>query len=223
MNILMIDNFDSFTFNLVDEFEKRNCKVFVYRNNISLNNFKSIVEEIKPKLIVISPVPSTPKDAGISIDVIKNYSGKIPIFGVCLGHQAIVEAFGGIVGKAPEVFHGKPSKISHDKKSIYKNLSNPIQVGRYHSLCGLKIPNELEIASRTNNGIVMGVRHNKFFVEGVQFHPESILTPDGGIMIENLLEELKHRNSEDLENYTGISSVIKNRIKENNKQLLGDF
>ncbi|MEK6946274.1 MAG: aminodeoxychorismate/anthranilate synthase component II [Nanoarchaeota archaeon] len=223
MNILMIDNFDSFTFNLVDEFEKRNCKVFVYRNNISLNNFKSIVEEIKPKLIVISPGPSTPKDAGISIDVIKNYSGKIPIFGVCLGHQAIVEAFGGIVGKAPEVFHGKPSKISHDKKSIYKNLSNPIQVGRYHSLCGLKIPNELEIASRTNNGIVMGVRHNKFFVEGVQFHPESILTPDGGIMIENLLEELKHRNSEDLENYTGISSVIKNRIKENNKQLLGDF
>ena len=219
----MIDNFDSFTFNLVDEFEKRNCKVFVYRNNISLNNFKSIVEEIKPKLIVISPGPSTPKDAGISIDVIKNYSGKIPIFGVCLGHQAIVEAFGGIVGKAPEVFHGKPSKISHDKKSIYKNLSNPIQVGRYHSLCGLKIPNELEIASRTNNGIVMGVRHNKFFVEGVQFHPESILTPDGGIMIENLLEELKHRNSEDLENYTGISSVIKNRIKENNKQLLGDF
>jgi len=191
MNILMIDNFDSFTFNLVDEFEKRNCRVFVYRNNLSLDNFKAIVEEINPQLIVISPGPSTPKDAGISIDVIKNYSGKIPIFGVCLGHQAIIEAFDGIVDKAPEVFHGKPSKIAHDKKSVYKNLSNPMQVARYHSLCGLKIPDSLEVTAKTNNGIVMGIRHKKFFVEGVQFHPESILTPDGGLMIENLLEGLR--------------------------------
>src|SRR3989344_7254936 len=191
MNILMIDNFDSFTFNLVDEFEKRNCKVFVYRNNISLEDFGRIIEEIKPSLIVVSPGPSTPKDAGISIDVIKKYSGKIPIFGVCLGHQAIIEAFGGIVDKAPEVFHGKPSKINHDKKSVYSNLSSPIQVGRYHSLAGLKIPNELEITAKTGNGIVMGVRHKKYFVEGVQFHPESILTPDGGLMIENLLEALQ--------------------------------
>lgn len=187
----MIDNFDSFTFNLVDEFEKRNCKVFVYRNNISMEDFNNIAEEIKPELIVISPGPSTPKDAGISIDVIKKYSGKIPIFGVCLGHQAIIEAFGGIVDRAPEVFHGKPSKITHDKKNIYNNLSNPIQAARYHSLCGLKIPYELEVTSKTNTGVVMGVRHKKFFVEGVQFHPESILTPDGGIMIENLLENLK--------------------------------
>lgn len=191
MNVLMIDNFDSFTFNLVDEFEKRNCRVHVYRNNISLDDFKNIVEEIKPKLIVISPGPSTPKDAGISIDVIKKYSGKIQIFGVCLGHQAIVEAFGGIVGKAPEVVHGKPSKIHHDNKSIFKNLNNPMQVGRYHSLAGLKIPRTLEVTAKTDKGIVMGVRHKKFFVEGVQFHPESILTPDGGLMIENLLEELK--------------------------------
>lgn len=191
MNILMIDNFDSFTFNLVDEFEKRNCKVYVYRNNVSLDEFKRIVEKIKPRLIVISPGPSTPKDAGISIDVIKRYSGKIPIFGVCLGHQAIIEAFGGIVDKAPEVFHGKPSKISHDGKNIYKNLNGTLQVARYHSLCGLKIPNELEITSKTDKGIVMGIRHKKFFVEGVQFHPESILTPDGGLMIENLLGELQ--------------------------------
>ena len=191
MNILMIDNFDSFTFNLVDEFEKRNCKVFVYRNNISLDYFKNIAEEIKPSLIVISPGPSTPKDAGISIDVIKNYSGKIPIFGVCLGHQAIIAAFGGRVDKAPEVFHGKPSKINHDNRSIYQNLPNPIQVARYHSLCGLEIPPELEITSKTDNGIVMGVRHKKFFVEGVQFHPESILTPDGGLMIQNLLRVLR--------------------------------
>ena len=191
MNILMIDNFDSFTFNLVDEFEKRNCKVHVYRNNISLENFERIVDEIKPSLIVISPGPSTPKDAGISIDVIKKYSGEIPIFGVCLGHQAIIEAFGGIVDKAPEVFHGKPSKISHDGKNIYKNLSNSLQVARYHSLCGLKVPDSLEVTSKTNSGIAMGVRHKKFFVEGVQFHPESILTPDGGLMIENLLEGLQ--------------------------------
>src|SRR3989338_7630672 len=191
MNILMIDNFDSFTFNLVDEFEKRNCKVHVYRNNISLDDFDKIVNEIKPSLIVISPGPSTPKDAGISIDVIKNYSGKIPIFGVCLGHQAIIAAFGGIVDKAPEVFHGKPSKISHDRKNIYQNLPNPIQVARYHSLKGLEVPSELEITSKTDNGIVMGVRHKKFFVEGVQFHPESILTPDGGLMIQNLLGTLK--------------------------------
>jgi|SRR3989338_10829049 len=191
MNILMIDNFDSFTFNLVDEFEKRNCKVFVYRNNISLNDFNKIVEEIKPALIVISPGPSTPKDAGISINVIKGYSGKIPIFGVCLGHQAIIEAFGGVVDKAPEVFHGKPSKINHDRKLIYQNLSNPLQVARYHSLCGLKIPESLEVTASTNNGIVMGIRHKKYFIEGVQFHPESILTPDGGLMIENLLARLR--------------------------------
>lgn len=191
MNVLMIDNFDSFTYNLVDEFEKRNCKVFVYRNNIGLENFEKIIEKSNLKLIVISPGPSAPKDAGISIEVIRRYTGKIPIFGVCLGHQCIVEAFGGVVGKAPEVFHGKPSKVIHDNKTIYKNVENPIQVGRYHSLAGLKIPDELIISAKSDKGIVMGVRHKNFFVEGVQFHPESILTPSGGLLIENLLEEIK--------------------------------
>ena len=191
MNILMIDNFDSFTYNLVDEFEKRNCKVFVYRNNIGLQNFEKIVKKISPKLIVISPGPSAPKDAGISIDVIKQYSGKIPIFGVCLGHQCIIEAFDGIVGRAPEVFHGKPSQVTHDKKTIYKNLENPFQVGRYHSLAGLKIPDEFIVSAKSNTDVVMGVRHKKFFVEGVQFHPESILTPSGGLIINNLLQEIK--------------------------------
>lgn len=191
MNILMIDNFDSFTYNLVDEFEKRNCKVSVYRNNISLENFEKIAKRINPKLIVISPGPSAPKDAGISIDVIRQYSGKIPIFGVCLGHQCIIEAFDGIVGRAPEVFHGKPSKVTHDKKTIYKNLENPFQVGRYHSLAGLKIPDELVVSAKSDTNVVMGVRHKKFFVEGVQFHPESILTPSGGLIINNLLEEIK--------------------------------
>ena len=191
MNILMIDNFDSFTYNLVDEFEKRDCKVFVYRNNIGLKNFENIVKKINPRLIVISPGPSAPKDAGISIEVIKHYAGKIPIFGVCLGHQCIIEAFDGVVGRAPEVFHGKPSKITHDRKTIYKNLESPFQAGMYHSLAGLKIPDELVVSAKSDSNIVMGVRHKKFFVEGVQFHPESILTPSGGLIIENLLEEIK--------------------------------
>ena len=191
MNVVMIDNFDSFTYNLVDEFEKRNCNVVVYRNNIEFENFKKAVQKVNPKLIVVSPGASSPKDAGISIEAIKFYAGKIPVFGVCLGHQAIIEAFGGIVDKAPQVFHGKSSKITHDNKTIYKNLENPLQVGRYHSLAGLKIPEELIVNAKTDNGIVMGVRHKNFFVEGVQFHPESILTPNGSFMIENLLEELK--------------------------------
>ena len=191
MNIIIIDNFDSFTHNLADEFEKRDCKVYVYRNNVGMENFDKIVSEIKPKLIVISPGPSAPKDAGISLKVIRKYSGKIPIFGVCLGHQCIVEAFGGIVDRCKEVLHGKPSKVTHDKKTIYKNIENPLQVGRYHSLAGIKIPNEIEVSAKSDTGVVMGVRHKKYFVEGVQFHPESILTPNGGLIIENLLEMVK--------------------------------
>jgi len=191
MNILMIDNFDSFTYNLVDEFEKRNCKVYVYRNNISFENFEKIIKNINTKLIVISPGPSAPKTAGISIKVIRRYAGKIPIFGVCLGHQCIIEAFNGVVDKAPEVFHGKPSKIIHDNRIIYKNVGNPFQAGRYHSLAGLKISDDLVVSAKTDNNVVMGVRHKNFFVEGVQFHPESILTPSGGLIIENLLEEIK--------------------------------
>ncbi len=187
----MIDNFDSFTYNLVDEFEKRGCHVEVYRNNIGLEDFDNIVLDLKPDLIVISPGPSSPKDAGISIGVIKKYSGKIPIFGVCLGHQCIIEAFGGTVDRANEVIHGKPSKVTHDKKSIFKNIENPFQVGRYHSLVGIKVPKEFIVSAKTNTGVVMAVRHKKFFVEGVQFHPESILTPNGGLLIENLVGVLR--------------------------------
>lgn len=191
MNILMIDNFDSFTYNLVDEFEKRNCSAFVYRNNIKFKSLENVVKRINPKLMVISPGPSSPKDAGISIKAIKHYAGKIPIFGVCLGHQCIIEAFNGVVGMSPEVFHGKPSKVTHDKKTIYKNIDNPFQAGRYHSLAGLKIPNGLAVSAKTDRDVVMSVRHKEFFIEGVQFHPESILTPSGGMIIENLLEMLK--------------------------------
>jgi anthranilate synthase/aminodeoxychorismate synthase-like glutamine amidotransferase len=196
MKILMIDNFDSFTYNLVDEFEKRNCHVEVYRNNIGLENFRKIANEIKPDLIVISPGPSSPKDAGMSIEVIRQYTGKVPIFGVCLGHQCIIESFGGIVGRAPEVLHGKPSRITHDGKSIFMNIESPFQVGRYHSLAGIKIPEELRVSAETDTGIVMGIRHKTLFVEGVQFHPESILTPNGGLLIENLLQELRNYNGD---------------------------
>ena len=191
MKAIIIDNFDSFTHNLADEFEKRDCKVFVYRNNVGMENFDKIVSEIKPKLIVISPGPSAPKDAGISLNAIKKYAGKIPLFGVCLGHQCIVEAFGGVVDRCKEVLHGKPSKVTHDKKTIYKNIENPLQVGRYHSLAGIKIPKEIEVSAKSDTGVVMGVRHKKYFVEGVQFHPESILTPSGGLIIENLLSMVK--------------------------------
>ncbi len=191
MELVMIDNFDSFTYNLADEFEKRNCKMHVYRNNIGMENFKRITQKIKPKLIIISPGPGSPKEAGISMPAIKEYSGKIPVFGVCLGHQSIIEAFDGIVGRAPEVLHGKPSKIRHDGRTIFGGIENPLQVGRYHSLAGLKIPEGLEVSARSESNVVMGVRHKKFFVEGVQFHPESILTPSGGLIIENLLAMIK--------------------------------
>ena len=187
MNVFFIDNFDSFTYNLVDEFAKRKCNVKVYRSNIPMEEIKKAVQEFKPELIVISPGPSSPKEAGSSMPVIKEFAGKVPIFGVCLGHQCIVEAFGGTVGKAPEVVHGKPSPVKHDGKTIYQGIENPFQAGRYHSLTGLNIPSCLEVSAE-GNGITMGVRHKEHFIEGVQFHPESILTKEGGKMIENLIK-----------------------------------
>ncbi|MDP6671137.1 MAG: aminodeoxychorismate/anthranilate synthase component II [archaeon] len=186
MNVLFIDNFDSFTYNLVDEFAKRGCQVRVYRNNTPLEKINQVVKDSMPRLIVISPGPSSPSEAGNSIQLIKEYAGVLPIFGVCLGHQCIVEAFGGEVGKAPEIVHGKPSSIEHDGKSIFRGLENPFQAGRYHSLTGLNIPSCLEVSANSER-VVMGVRHKKYFIEGVQFHPESILTREGGKIIENLI------------------------------------
>ena len=191
MNVLIIDNFDSFTYNLVEEFQKRKCNVLVYRNNVNIKIIDKIVKKFNPNLIVISPGPSRPKDAGNSIDIIKNYSKKIPIFGVCLGHQCIIEAFGGKVDRASETIHGKCSEIFHDGKTIFKNLENPFNAGRYHSLAGLNIPNTLEVSARTKNDIVMGIRHKEYFIEGVQFHPESILTPSGVKIIKNIIVRIK--------------------------------
>lgn len=191
MNVLFIDNFDSFVYNLVDEFRKLNCNVLVYRNNIAMKILGKVVNDFKPKLIVISPGPSTPQEAGNSLDVIKRYYRKIPIFGVCLGHQCIIEYFGGLVKSAPEIVHGKASKIYHDGKGIFTNIDNPFQGGRYHSLAGYDIPDCLEVSARTAK-IVMAVRHKKFKVIGVQFHPESILTPVGSKIIKNLVELVRN-------------------------------
>ncbi len=188
IKVLFIDNFDSFTYNLVEEFEKRNCEILVFRNNIDMKILDKEIKSFKPNLIVISPGPGNPKQAGNCIPIIKQYHEKIPIFGVCLGHQCIIESFGGIVNRAPEIIHGKPSKIKHDNEGIFKDLENPFQAGRYHSLIGVDIPYCFEVAARTNiKSLVMAVRHKDFKVFGVQFHPESILTPIGGMIIENVI------------------------------------
>jgi len=190
--VLFIDNFDSFTYNLVDEFEKRDCEVLVYRNNIDMKTIDSAIKKFKPKLIVISPGPGTPRQAGNSIEIIQRYHKEIPIFGVCLGHQCIIEAFEGKVSRAVEIVHGKPSTIQHDNEGIFKGIENPFQAGRYHSLAGTDIPYCLEISARTaDKDIVMAVRHKENEVMGVQFHPESILTPIGGLLIDNIISKVR--------------------------------
>jgi len=184
--ILFIDNFDSFTYNLVDDFCKRNCQARIYRADTRLEELKQIADEFAPELLVISPGPGTPSTAGVTLSAIGYFKDKLPIFGVCLGHQAIVQYFGGKVGHAPEPMHGKPSRVTHNQKGIFAGVENPLQAGRYHSLCALEIPDCLEKTAEFE-GIVMGVEHKTFPIFGVQFHPESILTPAGGKIIENIL------------------------------------
>lgn len=185
--VLFIDNFDSFTYNLVDDFCKRGCIAKVYRADTELSEIKKIAEDFKPDLLVVSPGPGTPKKAGVSLAAIEYFKDKLPIFGVCLGHQAIVEHFGGRIGHAPAIMHGKPSKVSHCDKGLFAGLENPVQAGRYHSLCAVELPDCLEITAQFED-IVMGVQHKELAVYGVQFHPESILTPVGGKIIENILK-----------------------------------
>lgn len=195
LKILFIDNFDSFTYNLVDEFEKRDCEVVVYRNNITLENLEVLMTKINPGLIVISPGPSSPKDAGICIDLIKNYQGKVPILGVCLGHQCMIEALGGVVDRAINTVHGKADLITHDKKTIFAGLESPLLAGRYHSLAGKVIPDCFEVSARASDNEVMAIRHKVYFLEGVQFHPESIMTTLGGKIIENVIDLCKKKNN----------------------------
>jgi anthranilate synthase/aminodeoxychorismate synthase-like glutamine amidotransferase len=187
IRLLLIDNYDSFTYNLVQAFLVLGAEVRVYRNDaISAAEARAL----EPTHLAISPGPGTPADAGISMELIRTFAGSIPVFGVCLGHQAIVEAFGGKVVRAARLMHGKTSRVSHDARSIFAGVAQPCEAGRYHSLIAApeRMPAELEVSARTPEGEIMGVRHRALTVEGVQFHPESILTPDGPKLIGNFLK-----------------------------------
>ncbi len=184
--LLMIDNYDSFTYNLVQYLGELGEEIRVFRNDkITLRE----IEEMNPGRIVISPGPCTPKEAGISIEVIRHFTGKVPLLGVCLGHQAIGAAFGGEIIRAPRLMHGKTSTIHHDGRTIFQGLPNPFEATRYHSLLIRKdtLPRCLEITAWTDTGEIMGVRHKEFILEGVQFHPESILTAVGKDLLRNFL------------------------------------
>lgn len=184
--LLMIDNYDSFTYNLVQYLGELGEEIRVFRNDkITLRE----IEEMNPGRIVISPGPCTPKEAGISIEVIRHFTGKVPLLGVCLGHQAIGAAFGGEIIRAPRLMHGKTSTIHHDGRTIFQGLPNPFEATRYHSLLIRKdtLPRCLEITAWTDTGEIMGVRHKEFILEGVQFHPESILTTVGKDLLRNFL------------------------------------
>lgn len=185
--VLFIDNFDSFTYNLVDDFCKRDCIARVYRANTELRQLKQLATKFEPDLLVISPGPGTPDTAGVTLSAIDYFKNKLPIFGVCLGHQAIVQYFGGKIGHAPCPVHGKPSKVTHNQKGIFAGVENPLQAGRYHSLIAVELPDCLEKTAEFE-GIIMGIQHKELPIFGVQFHPESILTPAGGKIIENVLQ-----------------------------------
>ena len=191
--VLFIDNFDSFTYNLVDDFCKRNCQAKVYRADTKLEELRVLAEEFSPDLLVISPGPGTPDTAGVSLSVVDYFKDKLPIFGVCLGYQVIVQYFGGKIGHAPEPMHGKPSRVTHNEKGVFAGVENPLQAGRYHSLCVVELPDCLEQTAEFE-GIIMGARHKELPIFGVQFHPESILTPAGGKIIENVLSIATAKN-----------------------------
>jgi anthranilate synthase component 2 len=180
----MIDNYDSFTYNLVHLFEELGAEVIVRRNDaITPEEAKALA----PARLVVSPGPGRPADAGVSVDVIRTLGPTTPTLGVCLGHQAIVEAFGGDIGQARALLHGKASRIRHDARGVFAGLPAELQAGRYHSLAAVRLPPELEVTASTDDGEVMGVRHRTYPIEGVQFHPESVLTPDGPVMARNFL------------------------------------
>jgi anthranilate synthase component 2 len=185
--LLMIDNYDSFTYNIVQYFGELGEIVRTVRNDeITLQQ----IADMNPDRICISPGPKSPKDAGVSVDVLKEFKGKKPILGVCLGHQAIGEAFGGNIIRARQVMHGKTSKIAHTGEGVFKGLPSPFTVIRYHSLAieRASLPSCLEVTAWTDDGEIMGVRHKEFDIEGVQFHPESILSEHGHAMLKNFLE-----------------------------------
>ena len=185
--ILIIDNYDSFTYNLVQYFGELGSEIKVYRNDELQTS--QIGDGIVADKIVISPGPGTPNDAGISLDVIAEFAGRIPILGVCLGHQAIARHFGGRIVRAPEPVHGKPSAVHHDGTGLFEGIPDPFKVGRYHSLIvdDEGFPDELKVTAKTDDGIIMGLRHKQLEIHGVQFHPESILTSEGKNLLLNFV------------------------------------
>jgi len=184
VKLLMIDNYDSFTYNLVHLFEELGAEVVTVRND-AITPGEAV--ELAPDRLVVSPGPGRPEDAGVSIDVIRALGPTTRTLGVCLGHQAIVEAFGGRIGHARALLHGKSSVVTHDGRGVYEGLPAELEVGRYHSLAATDVPGGLVVTSHTPDGEVMGVRHRELPVEGVQFHPESVLTPLGPAMARNFL------------------------------------
>jgi para-aminobenzoate synthetase component 2 len=190
VRMLLIDNYDSFTYNLVQAFAAHGAEVMVYRND------RIGVDEgiaLQATHLVISPGPGRPDDAGVSLDMINAFAGKIPVLGVCLGHQCIVQQQGGEIIRAERLMHGKTSLIKHDGKSVFEGISQPFEVGRYHSLCAdtKTLPDTLEITAETDSGVIMGVRHRSLQIEGVQFHPESVLTPEGELLMSNFMRTEK--------------------------------
>lgn len=186
VRMLLIDNYDSFTYNLVQAFAAHGADVMVYRNDrISVKEGLAL----KPTHLVISPGPGRPEDAGVSLDMISAFAGVAPILGVCLGHQCIVQQQTGKIVRAERLMHGKTSEISHDGKTIFEGISQPFVVGRYHSLCAEaeSLPDTLAVSARTESGVIMGVRHKTLQIEGVQFHPESVLTPEGEKLMTNFM------------------------------------
>jgi anthranilate synthase component 2/para-aminobenzoate synthetase component 2 len=186
VRMLLIDNYDSFTYNLVQAFAAHGADVMVYRND-AINVDEALA--LEPTHLVISPGPGRPEDAGVSLAMIAAFAGRVPVLGVCLGHQSIVQQQGGEIVRAERLMHGKTSMVSHDGRSIYEGLSNPFEVGRYHSLCAEQetLPNSLQVTAQTDRGEIMGVRHKTLAVEGVQFHPESVLTPEGDRLMVNFM------------------------------------
>ena len=188
--VLVIDNYDSFVYNLVQYLGELNAEPLVKRHDaITIDE----VENISPDALLISPGPGNPKQAGISVDLIKWAAGKIPVLGICLGHQCIGEAWGGEIIHAPQVMHGKTSLISHNETGLFKDIKSPFKATRYHSLIvdPTSFPNELEITAKTDDGLIMGLRHREFEIYGLQFHPESVLTSYGHKLIENFLLSVK--------------------------------
>lgn len=186
VRMLLIDNYDSFTYNLVQAFAAHGAEVMVYRNDrISVEAGLAL----KPTHLVISPGPGRPDDAGVSLDMIAAFAGVAPVLGVCLGHQSIVQQQGGVIVRAEQLMHGKTSLIMHDGKTVFEGLSQPFVVGRYHSLCAQaeSLPDTLEITAETDDGVIMGVRHKTLQIYGVQFHPESVLTPEGEKLMTNFM------------------------------------